>query len=304
MIKNISNLITKSRYISNYRSYNYSTNNVNNVNSNSNTTKNTFSSMKEEEIKFFNGMAKDWWDINGPMRPLHKMNPVRVQYMVDRLKQSGVIKTSGGGGSGKSLAGLKIIDVGCGAGLLTESFSRLGADVVGLDAAGNNISMAIAHAKQDKTLSDNIDRNTLQYIESTVEQHAIDHHSSYDIVTTMEVVEHVENVPEFIKQCTSLIKPGGCFFLSTMNKTTLAYLTTIVGAEYICKFVPVGTHHWDQYVKPEDLQSYLSGNQVNLKDISGLFMNPLTMNWSLINNTNVNYILFAMKSTTSTTNNS
>eukprot|EP01133_Synstelium_polycarpum_P005754 gene5754-6661_t len=249
--------------------------------------------MKQQEVAFFNNLAKDWWNAEGSMKPLHRMNPVRVQYIVDRLRSSGVISNTASASS--PFQGLKIIDIGCGAGLLTESLGRLGADVVGLDAADNNISMAISHARLDSKLSAKLDNNTMSYMVTTIENHVETNNEAYDIVCSLEVIEHVENPRQFVKMCTMALKPGGSLFMSTINKTPLAYLTHILGAEYMLRVVPVGTHHYEQFVKIDDLKQYLAENDVTTVDQSGMFYNPITFNWSLVSDTKVSYIIHAIK---------
>ncbi|GAM23212.1 hypothetical protein SAMD00019534_063870, partial [Acytostelium subglobosum LB1] len=260
--------------------------------STNNSGQQAFNSTKQDEINLFNSFAAEWWNPDGPVKPLHRMNPKRVKYIVDRLRLVGLASDS----IPSPLAGLKMIDVGCGGGLLTESLSRLGADVVGMDAACNNITMATAHAKQDRVLRQNIEQQRLRYMDSTIEKHAETHREHYDVVCSLEVVEHVDNVPEFIRQCSMVLKPGGSFFLSTINKTLISYLTVILGAEYILRVVPKGTHHWDQFLTPDQIREYLANSQVQVKDVKGILVNPLTMNFT-IDDTDYssNYILHGVK---------
>ncbi|EGG21950.1 3,4-dihydroxy-5-hexaprenylbenzoate methyltransferase [Cavenderia fasciculata] len=286
------------------------TTNTNNNNNNSqvgsSSTSSSSSSKRQNEIDFFNTMAKDWWNEEGEMKPLHKMNPVRVQYIVEKLKEVGAINGGGGGGdvataaaaASSPLKGLKIIDVGCGAGLLTESLCRLGASVVGVDAAQQNIKMAIAHANLDQLLQQKLQLQQLEYIESTIENHVVNaNNPQYDVVCSLEVVEHVDNVPEFISNLTKILKPGGSLFISTINRTPLSWLLTIVGAEYLLRIVPVNTHHHNQFVMPTELRQYIesSDSAMRLLDQKGLFYNPITCNWSIMDDTKVNYIIHAIK---------
>ncbi|KAF2078056.1 hypothetical protein CYY_000607 [Polysphondylium violaceum] len=263
--------------------------NINNINSNNNTLKN-------EEIQFFNNLSKDWWNPEGTMKPLHRMNPLRVQYIVDSIKSSTSLISDNP--IQYPLKGLKMIDIGCGAGLLSESLSRLGADkVIGLDAAKNNVLMAKSHASADIDLKENIETNKLEYVESTIERFIQDESmvESFDVVCSLEVIEHVDNPQEFLKLCTRLLKPGGHIFISTINKTPTSFLATILGAEYIFRMVPIGTHHWSQFIKPADIHSALAQNNCAVKDTQGLFYNPYDSSWSLIKDLSVNYILYAIK---------
>ncbi|EGC29511.1 hypothetical protein DICPUDRAFT_10678, partial [Dictyostelium purpureum] len=264
-------------------------NNNNNNNSNNNTLRN-------EEISFFNTLSKDWWNPEGTMKPLHRMNPFRVKYIIDRLKNSNEIVKNNS--IQEPLKGLNVIDVGCGAGLLCESLSRLGADtVIGLDAAGNSVKMAISHASLDSKLDENLNNNKLKYIESTIENflNLEESKNGFDLVCSLEVIEHVDNPKQFVELLTKVLKPGGSIFISTINKTNLSYLTTILGAEYLLKLVPVGTHHWEQYVTPNELTQQLSFNNCEIVDVQGLFYNPISFEWSFSANKSVNYIVHAIK---------
>eukprot|EP01132_Coremiostelium_polycephalum_P009103 gene9103-11155_t len=288
----ISNTHAFTQYITKRYSTTTTTTNTDGINNNNQDKNNNgFSSLKHEEIEFFNNLSKDWWNSEGTMKPLHRMNPLRVQYIIKRLQSSNNQLLNNP--PHQPLKGLNVIDVGCGAGLLTESLSRLGANkVVGLDAAKNNISMAIAHASKDLNLQKNLQENKLEYVESTIENY-VNTNQSFDVVCSLEVVEHVENPKEFVNLLTKIVKSGGSLFVSTMNKTALSYLTAILGAEYILKLVPIGTHHWNQFISPDQLKQYLT--DCTVQDTSGLFYNPITSNWSFINDKSVNYIIHAIK---------
>ncbi|KAK5582751.1 hypothetical protein RB653_004337 [Dictyostelium firmibasis] len=254
----------------------------------------TTTTLRKDEIDFFNEQSQDWWNSEGTMKPLHRMNPFRVNYICDRLKIYN--EKVANNPIHLPLQGLNVIDIGCGAGLLTESLSRLGASkVVGLDAAKNNILMAISHASFDQKLNENIENKSLQYIESTIENFSIENNQQFDAVCSLEVIEHVDNPKQFLEYLTKIVKPGGSIFLSTINKTFLSYISAILGAEYIFRMVPVGTHHWNQFIKPEDLKSYLKSNNCETTDLQGLVYNPLLCEWDFTNDLNVNYILHAIK---------
>ncbi|KAN0031884.1 hypothetical protein ACTFIV_005752 [Dictyostelium citrinum] len=293
----INNLIKPHQSILFYNKFSnkYFTTTTNNNNPLDSNNLKTNTTLRQDEIDFFNQQSEDWWNPEGTMKPLHRMNPFRVKYICDRLKIYN--EKVSNNPLHLPLEGLNVIDVGCGVGLLTESLSRLGASkVVGLDAAKNNILMAISHASFDQKLSENIENKTLNYFESTIENfYNNENNQQFDAVCSLEVIEHVDNPKEFLEYLTKIVKPGGSIFISTINKTFLSYLSAILGAEYIFRMVPVGTHHWDQFIKPNDLKTYFNSNNCEITDLQGLVYNPLTCEWDFTKDLNVNYILHAIK---------
>ncbi|KAG7171581.1 Ubiquinone biosynthesis O-methyltransferase COQ3-like [Homarus americanus] len=201
----------------------------------------------EEEVAKFRAMADSWWDLQGDCKPLHSLNRLRVSLIREGLVQSRITKQEYIDGP-RPLTGLKILDVGCGGGILCEPLARLGARVVGLDAAKENISVARLHADKDPRVSQNI-----EYIYGTIEEHAENIDDKYDAVVASEVLEHVDAIDLFINTCADTIKPGGSIFLTTINKTTFSWVGAIVIAEYMLHLLPTGTHDWNKFVTRQDL---------------------------------------------------
>lgn len=221
-----------------------------------------------EEIAKFEAVASRWWDLEGEFKPLHRINPLRLGYINQR---------SGG------LFGKKILDVGCGGGILAESMAREGAHVTGLDMGAEPLQVARLHA-----LESGIEVN---YIQETVEQHANDNAGQYDIVTCMEMLEHVPNPQSVVMACAQLVKPGGHVFFSTINRNSKAWLMAVIGAEYVLKMVPKGTHDVKKFIKPAELLHWIDQTSLRERHITGLHFNPLTNRFSLGPGVDVNYIL-------------
>jgi len=241
------------------------------------------SSVDKDEISKFSDWAEDWWDPNGPLKPLHQLNPIRVKYIKDRLIKSLELQR-------QTLQGLQVLDIGCGAGILSESLARLGASVTGIDAAENNIKVASLHAKRDPFLT----TSKIQYIHDTAES-LVEKNQSFDVVCALEVIEHVSDVNSFVINCTKLVKPGGFLFISTLNRTLKSYIFGIVAAEYILGLCGVGTHQWQKFVAPEELKELLQEMRWTVEDVSGMMYNPLTSFCSFTTDTSVNYIMCALK---------
>jgi len=235
-----------------------------------------------DEVARFERIAKTWWDAAGPMGVLHKFNPVRLQVIRDEASAhfNRVIE------QGRPLEGLTILDIGCGGGLLCEPLTRLGAKVTGIDPAPTNVEVAKLHATQSGL---NID-----YRQTTVET-LVAAGERFDIVLSMEVVEHVADVQAFVAACTAAVKPGGQLFMATLNRTLKAFALAIVGAEFVLGWLPKGTHQWDKFVTPRELETEIGKGGMDITYRSGVIFNPLRNIWKLSRDMDVNYMLAARK---------
>ena len=231
--------------------------------------------INKKEIEKFSKIAEEWWDPNGKFKPLHKFNPIRISYIKESIINSFKLKEKA-----KPLEKVKILDIGCGGGLLSEPMRRLGADVVGIDASIKNIKVAKLHAKKNKL---NID-----YICASPE--TFDTSNKFDVILNMEIIEHVEDVDFFLKSCSNLLKKNGIMFVATLNKTLKSYIFAIVGAEYILKWLPIGTHEWEKFVKPSELINILSKYNLGLDSLDGMKFNLIKDEWRLSDDKSVNYI--------------
>ena len=237
--------------------------------------------INKKEIEKFSKIAEEWWDPEGKFKPLHKFNPIRISYIKNNIIQSFKLKNKN-----KPLEKVKILDIGCGGGLLCEPMSRLGADVVGIDASDKNIKVAKLHAKKD-----NLD---IEYLCATPETFKPD--VKFDVILNMEIVEHVENVDYFLKSSSELLKKNGVMFVATLNKTLKSYLFAIIGAEYILNCLPIGTHEWEKFVKPQDLTSILKKYKLNLVSLDGMKYNLFKDEWAVSKDKSINYISKFIKS--------
>jgi len=243
---------------------------------------NTARTLDAEEVARFARLSGQWWDERGPFRPLHRINPLRLTYIRDQL-----CRRFGRDAKGPaSLTGLSMLDIGCGGGLVCEPLARLGADVTGIDPATENIEAAKAHASAAGI--------AIKYEAATAEELAA-RGVNYDAVLLLEVVEHVPDVPAFLKGVAPLVKPGGAMILYTLNRTLKAYALAIVGAEYILRWLPVGTHQWERFVRPEELASALSAAGLSLTGTEGLIYDPFADEWRLGTDTDVNYFSTATR---------
>ena len=236
----------------------------------------------DDEVARFSAMADEWLDPTGKFRPLHKFNPIRLGYIRDRL-------CAHFGRDPRSLTpldGLTLLDVGCGGGLISEPLARMGATVTGIDASERNIGTARAHAARSDLEID---------YRCTTAEDLMAAGETYDIVLSLEVVEHVADVDLFLDSCTALVRDGGAMVLATLNRTPKALMFGIVGAEYVMRWLPRGTHDWRKFVRPSELCRSLRRNGVDVSDISGLSFNPLTDEWRVSGDVSVNYILFGTK---------
>ena len=231
--------------------------------------------INKKEIEKFSKIAAEWWDPNGKFKPLHKFNPVRIKYIKDNI-----IKKFNLNSSNKPLKTINILDIGCGGGLLSEPMSRLGASVVGIDASKKNIEVAKFHAKKNKL--------KINYICASPEILKIQ--KKFDVILSMEIVEHVEDINFFIKKSSELLKKNGLMFIATLNKTLKSYMFAIVGAEYILRWLPIGTHDWNKFIKPDELIKITKINNLKLEKLDGMNFDLLTNEWNLSSNNSVNYI--------------
>ena len=232
-------------------------------------------SVNKKEIEKFSKMAEEWWDPNGKFKPLHKFNPIRIRYIKDNIIDHFNLNNKN-----KPLNKINILDIGCGGGLLSEPMSRLGADVVGIDASEKNIKIAKMHAV----------KNNLKIEYKTTSPEKLKTNKKFDVILNMEIIEHVEDVNFFIKSCAKLLKKNGIMFVATLNKTLKSYVFGIIGAEYIMRWLPIGTHEWEKFVNPDDLIAISKKNNLNLRKLDGMKYNLLKDQWTISADKSVNYI--------------
>ena len=232
-------------------------------------------SINKKEIEKFSNMAAEWWDPEGKFKPLHKFNPIRIKYIKENIIKEFQLKNKK-----YPLSGINVLDIGCGGGLLSEPMCRLGANVTAIDASNKNIAIANLHAKKNNL--------KINYICSSPEK--LKTTKKFDVILNMEIVEHVEDVDFFIKESSKFLKKSGVMFIATLNKTLKSYLFAIVGAEYVLKWLPIGTHDWEKFVKPEYLTDICKKNSLKLKKIDGMTFNPILNKWSVTSDKSVNYI--------------
>ena len=231
------------------------------------------------EVAKFSKLSAEWWDPNGKMAPLHKINPLRLGYIRDAAAR----KFERNVRSLNCLGGLRILDIGCGAGLLCEPLTRLGAQVIGVDPSASNIAAAKLHAEKGHL--------SIDYRNTIVEE--MDVRERFDVVLAMEVVEHVTDVGAFISRCSAMLKPGGLMVVSTLNRNWKSFALAIVGAEYILRWLPRGTHQWEKFVTPDELAKYLLDNRLTITEQAGVVYSPFTDKWTISSDTDVNYMVIA-----------
>jgi len=230
----------------------------------------------KKEIEKFSKLAEDWWNPNGKFKPLHLFNPARINFIKEKLISHFMLNLV----DEKPLHGLKILDIGCGGGLLCEPLKKLGAEITGIDASKNNIKAAKIHAKKMNL--------NIKYIHNSPEN--LKFEKKFDVLLNMEVVEHVSNIELYMKNCSNLIKKNGIMFVATINKNLKSYLFAIVGAEYILKWLPIGTHDWNKFLTPNDLKNIVIKRKFIFNEIAGMKFNPFLNKWHKSNDTSVNYI--------------
>jgi 2-polyprenyl-6-hydroxyphenyl methylase/3-demethylubiquinone-9 3-methyltransferase len=237
------------------------------------------STVDPAEIAKFSRLSAEWWDPNGKMAPLHKINPLRLTYIRDAACR----KFERNAKSLSCLSGLRMLDIGCGAGLLCEPFTRLGAQVIGVDPSATNIAAAKLHADKSQL--------SIDYRNTTIE--AMDPRERFDIVLAMEVIEHVTDVGAFLGRCAAVLKPGGLMLVSTLNRNWKSFALAIVGAEYVMRWLPRGTHQWDKFVTPAELARHLQTHKLTITEQAGVVYNPLADRWSISSDMDVNYMVVA-----------
>ena len=237
--------------------------------------------INKEEIQKFSNLADEWWDVKGKFKPLHMFNPIRIEYITEKIKVHFNLKND----QNNFLQGLKILDIGCGGGLISEPMARLGGLVTGIDASNKNIQVAKIHSKKNKL--------NINYLNKSPEQ--LKPSEKFDIIFNLEIVEHVDDIDLYIKSCGNLIRKNGLMFTATLNRTFTSYIKAIIGAEYVLRWLPIGTHSWNKFVKPEELENLLSKNSFETIDIKGLSFNPITSKWKRTDDLSVNYIICSKK---------
>ena len=237
-------------------------------------------SINKKEIEKFSRIAEEWWNPNGKFKPLHNFNPIRIKYIKENIIKDFNIKSSI-----NPFRNIKILDIGCGGGLLSEPMCRLGASVVGIDASKKNIEVAKFHAKKNKLKID--------YLVASPEK--LKTKLKFDVILNMEIVEHVEDINFFIKESSKLLRKNGVMFIATLNKTLKSYAFGIIGAEYILRWLPIGTHDWGKFVRPNDLINISKKNNLIFKKLDGMKFNILDNSWKVSDDTSVNYITKFLK---------
>ena len=236
----------------------------------------------DAQVEWFSKMAAEWWDPRGKFKPLHKFNPVRISY----VREKACAHFGRDVKSARPLEGLRVLDVGCGGGLLSEPMARMGASVVGIDPAEKNIGIATTHANESGV--------SVDYRATTAEALA-EAGESFDLVLNMEVVEHVSDVDFFLTTCASLVKPGGMMFVATINRTLKAGALAIFAAERVLRWLPPGTHQYEKLVRPEEIETPLKASGMTPVERQGVFYSPLTDSWNRSKDTDVNYMVLAVK---------
>jgi len=231
--------------------------------------------INKKEIEKFSRIAEEWWNPDGKFKPLHKFNPIRISYIKDNIIKSLKLEDKK-----KPLEKLKILDIGCGGGLLSEPMKRLGADVIGIDASQKNINVAETHARKNKL--------DIEYLCTSPEKFKTD--KKFDVILNMEIIEHVEDVSLFLSSCSQLLKKGGIMFIATLNKTLKSYFFAIIGAEYVLRWLPIGTHDWEKFIKPDYLIDMLKKDNLKPDAIDGMKFNLIKDEWTISSDKSVNYI--------------
>ncbi len=231
--------------------------------------------INKKEIEKFSKIAEEWWNPQGKFKPLHKFNPIRISYIKENIVNTFKLTNKE-----KPLNKVKILDIGCGGGLLSEPMSKLGAQVFGIDASEKNINVAKLHAK----------KNNLDINYKCTSPEKFNTEIKFDVILNMEIVEHVEDVDFFLKSCSKLLKKNGIMFVATLNKTLKSYLFAIIGAEYILRWLPIGTHSWEKFIKPNELIDILKKYNLKIELLDGMKFDLIKDEWSISSDKSINYI--------------
>ncbi len=237
--------------------------------------------INKEEIQKFSKLADQWWDVNGKFKPLHMFNPIRIEYILEEISKHFKLNKT----KKLLLKNFEILDIGCGGGLISEPMARLGGNVTGIDASEKNIKVASLHSKENNL--------KITYINKSPEQ--LDEKEKFDIILNLEIVEHVDNLDLYLSSCYKLLKKNGLMFTATINRTFISYIKAIIGAEYILRWLPIGTHDWNKFIKPEEMQKKLTDKNFLTNNIKGLEFNPVFNKWKQSENLSVNYIICSFK---------
>ncbi len=236
--------------------------------------------INQEEIQKFSKLADEWWDVSGKFKPLHMFNPIRIEYILEKTSNHFKRKDSK-----FPLKGLKFLDIGCGGGLMSEPMSRLGADVTGIDASLKNIKIAESHSKRNNLKIKYLNTSPEKFTES----------EKFDVILNLEIVEHVEDVDLYFKSCAKLLKKNGLMFTATLNRTFVSFIKAIIGAEYVLRWLPIGTHDWNKFLKPKEIEEKIYNLNFSIKEICGLEFNPFNQKWKVSKDLSVNYIITSVK---------
>ena len=237
--------------------------------------------INKEEIQKFSKLADQWWDVNGKFKPLHMFNPIRIEYILEEISKHFKLNRN----KKFLLKDLAILDIGCGGGLISEPMARLGGNITGIDASEKNIKIASLHSKENNL--------KITYLNKSPEQ--LDEKEKFDIILNLEIVEHVDNLDLYLESCYKLLKKNGLMFTATINRTFTSYIKAIIGAEYILRWLPIGTHDWNKFIKPEEMQKKLTDKKFLTNNIKGLEFNPIFNKWKKSENLSVNYIICSFK---------
>tara|TARA_B100000963_G_C22633469_1_gene676250 strand:- start:1789 stop:2514 length:726 start_codon:yes stop_codon:yes gene_type:complete len=239
------------------------------------------STINKEEIQKFSNLAGEWWDVNGKFKPLHMFNPIRIEYILQEISKHFQLDRK----KKDLLKNLEILDIGCGGGLMSEPMARLGGKVTGIDASEKNIKIASVHCEENNL--------KINYLNKSPEK--LKEIEKFDVILNLEIVEHVDNLDLYLDSCKRLLKKNGLMFTATINRTFTSYIKAIIGAEYILRWLPIGTHDWNKFIKPEELQKKLTDKNFLTQDLKGLEFIPILNKWKKSENLSVNYIITSVK---------